>query len=70
MTQPGRAAPRGARTITGRLSGKPILIPVDDGPPMPALGPSGVVHDGAAVRSVGWIDSARGYPDVKSFRRK
>ncbi|HEV2864299.1 MAG TPA: hypothetical protein VGX48_25095 [Pyrinomonadaceae bacterium] len=61
---------RGGRTIIGKLSGKKINIPDVDAPPMPALAPPGVVHDGEAAVGFGGIGPSRGYPDVRSFRRK
>ncbi len=61
---------RGGRTIIGKLSGKKITIPDVDAPPMPALAAPGVVHDGEAATGFGEINSSRGYPDVRSFRRK
>src|SRR3712207_6456344 len=61
---------RGARPIIGKLSGKKIAIPDVDAPPMPALAAPGVVHDGEAADGFGRIDSSKGYPDVRSFRRK
>ena len=60
----------GALTFIGALSGKSITIPNVNVPPMPALAPPGVVHNGAPVEHFGTIDSSRGYPDVRSFRRK
>ncbi len=56
--------------IIGKLSGKKITIPHVNGPPMPALAPPGVVHNGKKAATFGEIDSARGYPGVRSFRRK
>jgi hypothetical protein len=70
MTTRQRARRRGAKTIIGRRSGKQITIPDVNVPPMPALTPPGVVHNGRKAASFGEIDSARGYPDVRSFRRK
>lgn len=61
---------RATQTITGKLSGKVLRIPDVNTPPMPALAPPGVVHDGAPAAGFGAIDSTRGYPDVRSFRRK
>lgn len=61
---------RGGRTIIGKLSGKKINIPDVDAPPMPALAPPGVVHDGEAAAGFGGIGPSRGYPDVRSFSRK
>lgn len=61
---------RGSRTIIGKLSGKEITIPDVNAPPMPALAPPGVVHDGKKAEGFGEINSSGGYPDVRSFRRK
>jgi len=61
---------RGAQTIIGKLSGKQITIPDVDVPPMPSLAPPGVVHNGKRAEHFGAIDSSRGYPDARSFRRK
>ena len=58
------------RTITGTLSGKAITLPDPNAPPMPALAAPGVIHDGEAAAGFGAIDGSRGYPDVRSFRRK
>jgi len=60
----------GPQTITGQLSGRTITIPDANPAPMPALAPPGVIHNGAKAEGFGEIDSARGYPDVRSFRRK
>jgi maleate isomerase len=65
-----RVERRGAQTIVGTLSGKKIVIPDVDAPLMPALAAPGVVHDGEAAPGFGQIDSSKGYPDVRSFRRK
>jgi len=60
---------RGTRTIIGKFSGKEIAIPDADASPMPALTEPGVIFNG--VKAEGFtIDPARGYPDVRSFRRK
>ena len=61
---------QGAQTIIGKLSGKKIVIPNIDAPPMPALAPPGVIHNGKQAENFGAIDSNRGYPDVRSFKRK
>jgi len=58
------------RTITGTLSGKAITLPDPNAPPMPALAAPGVIHDGEEAAGFGAIDGSRGYPDVRSFRRK
>ncbi len=63
-------ATRGRRTIVGALSGRPITLPDVNAPPMPAIAAPGVVHDGRPAEAFGGIDSSRGYPDVRSFRRK
>lgn len=66
---PAPRAGLGSHTIVGRLSGKEIRIPDVDAPPMPSIGPSGVIHDGRSLGTYG-IDPALAYPDVRSFRRK
>ena len=58
------------QTIVGKLSGKKITIPNVNTPPMPSLAPPGVIHNGKKAEDFGEIDSSRGYPDVKSFKRK
>lgn len=65
-----KANHRGAQTIIGKLLGKKITIPDINVPPMPALAPPGVVHNSKRAENFGEIDSSRGYPDVRSFRRK
>lgn len=62
--------PQGARPIIGKLSGKKITMPDVNAPPMPALAPPGVIHNGKKAEHFGEIDSSKGYPDVRSFRRK
>jgi maleate isomerase len=59
-----------ARTIVGKLSGKKITIPDVNVPPMPAIASPGVIHNGEKAEGFGEVDSSRGYPDVRSFRRK
>ena len=56
--------------ITGKLSGKKITIPNVNVPPMPSLVPPGVIHDGKKAENFDPIDPSRGYPDVRSFKRK
>lgn len=70
MTDHQKAQYRGPQTIIGKLSGKTIVIPDVNAPPMPALAPPGVIHNGTKAENFGEIDSARGYPDVRSFKRK
>ncbi len=55
--------------MIGKLSGKEITIPDVDLPPMPALAEPGVIFNGTKAETFE-IDSSRGYPDVRSFRRK
>jgi maleate isomerase len=55
--------------MIGRLSGKTIVLPDVNAPPLPLLAPPGVIHDGEPVGDFG-LDASRGYPDVRSFRRK
>ena len=59
-----------ALTFIGALSGKSITIPDVNAPPMPSLAPPGVIHNGEPAEHFGTIDSSRGYPDVRTFRRK
>jgi maleate isomerase len=37
---------------------------------MPSLAPPGVIHNGEKAENFGEIKSSRGYPDVRSFKRK
>lgn len=67
---PGDGRLRGAQQIVGALSGRTLTIPDVNVPPMPALASPGVIHDGRMAEGFGAIDSARGYPDVRSYRRK
>jgi maleate isomerase len=39
-------------------------------PLLDAKAPLGVIHNGKKAENFGEIDSSRGYPDVRSFRRK
>ncbi len=55
--------------IIGKLSGKKINIPNVNQAPMPALASPGIIYRGEKVQNFE-IDSSRGYPDVRSFRRK
>jgi maleate isomerase len=59
-----------ARTVLGPLSGRTFLLPATDRVPMPLLAGTGVIHDGKPAPGFGVIDGARGYPDVRSYRRK
>src|SRR5918993_1477022 len=59
----------GTRTVIGKLSGNEITAPDVNAPPMPALVDPGVILNGQKAGHF-TIDSARGYPDVRSFRRK
>jgi maleate isomerase len=61
---------RNTHTIIGKLSGREIPLPDDNVPPMPALAAPGVIRNGKKAENFGEIDSSRGYPDVRSFRRK
>ncbi len=58
------------QTIIGKLSGKQFTIPDVNAAPMPALAAPGVIHNGSKAANFGELDSSRGYPDVRSFRRK
>jgi maleate isomerase len=70
MKEHDKADGRRSGTIFGSLSGRKITIPDVNVAPMPALGASGIVHNGKKAQNFGEIDSSRGYPDVRSFRRK
>jgi maleate isomerase len=70
VNQPPHVTRPAACILTGALSGRKITIPDVNAPPMPALAGAGVIHNGAPAENFGAIDSARGYPDVRSFRRK
>ncbi len=56
--------------MVGKLSGKKITIPNVNVPPMPSLVPPGVIHNEGKAENFGEIDASRGYPDVRSFKRK
>jgi len=58
------------RAITGSLSGQTITLPDVNAAPMPSLAPPGVIQDGAKADGFGEIGQGRGYPDVRSYRRK
>ena len=60
---------QGAQSIVG-VSGKPITIPDANPAPMPSLAATGVIHNGRPAPEFGRIDGGRGYPDVRSFKRK
>lgn len=70
MKEQQKANHRGFQTIIGKMSRKKITIPDVNVPPMPAIAPPGVVHNGIKPCNFGEIASFRGYPDVKSFKRK
>jgi maleate isomerase len=70
MSQSGHGVSAGPQTIVGHLSGKKIIIPDANATPMPSLAAPGVIHNGKPVEGFGSIDASRGYPDVRSFRRK
>jgi hypothetical protein len=53
MKQQRKATHRGVQTIIGKLSGKKITIPDVNVPPMPALAPPGVVHNGKKTENFG-----------------
>lgn len=64
------ASARRSRTIIGTLSGKKLAIPDVNVPPMPALAAPGIIQNGKKAERFGDIDPSRGYPDVRSFKRK
>lgn len=58
-------------THIGPLSGRSIDIPNVNVPPIPAIGASGVIVNGAGDRDFGTIGSpSRGYPDTRSYARR
>ena len=59
-----------SQTVIGKLSGKKITIPDVNIPPMPSQAPFGVIQNGKKAENFGEIDASRGYPDVRSFKRK
>jgi maleate isomerase len=61
---------RGTQRIIGTLSGKGIVIPDVNVPPMPALAPPGVICNGTKAENFDEIEPSSGYSDVRSFRRK
>ena len=56
--------------ITGAISGKQLNIPDANAPPIPEIAAPGVILNGEPATNFGAINSALGYPDVRSFRRK
>lgn len=70
MYEQRRQNPHSATAVNGRLSGREITTPNVNQPPMPALTPPGVFYNGRKAETFGGIDASRGYPDVRSFRRK
>jgi len=56
--------------LKGALSGKTITLPDVNAAPMPSLASPGVIQDGTKAAEFGEIGNGRGYPDVRSFRRK
>ena len=70
MHQSRKSPWQGAQSIVGALSGKTITIPDANTAPMPSLAPTGVIHNGRPTPEFGRIDGGRGYPDVRSFKRK
>ncbi len=71
LAQGSRPAASRAPTgpLVGALSGKKILLPDVNLPPMPEIAASGIVHDGRAIGPFG-IDASVGLADVLSFQRK
>ena len=54
----------------GQVSRRTMSLPGADRPPMPAIAAPGVIYDGRPVAGFERLGEARGYPDVRSFRRK
>ena len=61
---------QGSLTMTGALSGREIVLPNVDVPPIPAIVPPGVVYNGEPAQDFGEIESHPGLPDQLSYRRK
>ena len=70
MNEHENANSRGAQTITGKLSGKNIIIPNVNDPPMAVMAPPGVIHNGAPVNGFESINTSRGIPVLQSFERQ
>jgi hypothetical protein len=70
MIELNKASLPDAHTFVGKLSGKSIVIPDANAPPMPALAPPGVILNGKKAETFGEIESSWGYPDVRSFKRE
>lgn len=56
--------------MTGALSGRTIVLPNVDAPPIPAIVAPGVVYNGEPASNFGEIESNPGLPDQLSYRRK
>jgi maleate isomerase len=61
---------RGAKTIIGKLSGKKIIIPNVNDPPMAVMAPPGVIHNGTPVNGFESINTSRGISGLQSFQRQ
>ena len=57
-------------TIRGALSGRPVLIPRLNEPPMPSIAPGGPVFDGKPAPGFDAASLSSGHPDVCSHRRR
>ncbi|MDX2265639.1 MAG: hypothetical protein NW215_11805 [Hyphomicrobiales bacterium] len=55
--------------MSDQYSGRRLTLPDVNKPPMPAIADPGVILNGRKVSGFD-IDGSRGYPDVRSFRRK
>jgi maleate isomerase len=58
------------KVIQGSLSHKIIELPNPHAAPMPAIASPGIILNGVKATQFGDIDSSRGYPDVRSYKRK
>jgi maleate isomerase len=67
--EPAAVADSGG-TRVGQLSRRTMPLPEADRPPMPAIAAPGVIYNGQPVAGFERLGAARGYPDVRSFRRK
>ena len=66
---PAAEALRG-ETIRGALSGRPVLIPNVNEPPIPVIGPGGPVFNGEHAPGFDAASLSAGHPDACSHRRR
>jgi hypothetical protein len=70
MNEHKKISSRGAQTIIGKLSGKKIIIPSVNDPPMAVMAPPGVIHNGAPVNGFESINTSRGISGLQGFQRQ